>query len=139
MRCGHYANKHRNILLFMIFSTPAIKARFPFDILVHNVIYRKRLKIPWNTHISITNSFILRRTICLRFAIVLGCQQFLHNDRFYEACYIGLSIKQCKIQMLVHDWNKKVLLIDQVYLAQMWWIEMLFKNKTAFCFKKKVF
>ena len=67
LRCFHYANKQGNILLLMIFSTPAIKARFLFDILVRNVIYQKRMKIPWNTHISSTNSFIHRSTICFAF------------------------------------------------------------------------
>ena len=119
LRRWHYANKQNNILLFMIFSTPAIKARFPFDILVRNVIYQKRMKIPWNTHFSSTNSFILRSTICFAF-----CHCFKVSATpstmidFYEACFIGLSIEQCKKRMLVHDWNIKILLIDQIYLAQ---------------------
>ena len=90
------------------------------------------------THISVVQILsFLEVPFVLRFAIVLRCQQFLHNDRFYEACYIGLSIEQCKKWMLVHDWNRKVLLIDQIYLAQMWWIEMLIKNKNSFYFKQK--
>ena len=94
-RC-HYANNQNNILLFMIFSTPAIKARFLFDILVRNVIYQKEWKY-LGTHISVVQILsFLEVPFVLRFAIVLRCQQFLHNDRFYEACYIGLSIEQCK-------------------------------------------
>ena len=104
LRRWHYANKQINILLFMIFSTPAIKARFPFDILVRNVIYQKRMKIPWNTHISSTNSFILRSTICFAFFHCFKVSAIPSTMiDFYEAYHIGLSIEQCKKRMLVNE------------------------------------